>query len=107
MRKARGVWYTPHPVVSFQVRAIDEILKTESGIAQGITDSSKIKIKVNIQGKPVEQEVHRVQMLDPATGNATYLAEVISFIHEKYVFSNRFMIMKYPMKKANLLTLII
>jgi hypothetical protein len=29
LRKARGVWYTPQPVVGFQVRAIDEILKTE------------------------------------------------------------------------------
>jgi predicted helicase len=84
LRKARGVWYTPHPVVSFQVRAIDEILKTEFGIAQGIADSSKIKTTINIQGKQVEQEVHKVQMLDPATGTGTYLAEVIRFIHKKF-----------------------
>jgi hypothetical protein len=84
LRKARGVWYTPHPVVSFQVRAIDEILKTEFGIVQGIADSSKIKTTKNIQGKQVEQEVHKVQMLDPATGTGTYLAEVIRFIHKKF-----------------------
>jgi predicted helicase len=84
LRKARGVWYTPHPVVSFQVRAIDEILKTEFGIVQGIADSSKIKTTINIQGKQVEQEVHKVQMLDPATGTGTYLAEVIRFIHKKF-----------------------
>ncbi len=83
LRKARGVWYTPAPVVGFQVRAIDEILKTEFGLPQGIADSSKIKIKVNIQGKQVEQDVHRVQMLDPATGTGTYLAEVIKQIHKK------------------------
>jgi type I restriction-modification system DNA methylase subunit len=29
LRKARGVWYTPAPVVSFIVRAVDDILKTE------------------------------------------------------------------------------
>ncbi|MFZ4726158.1 MAG: type ISP restriction/modification enzyme, partial [Paludibacter sp.] len=84
LRKARGVWYTPHPVVSFQVRAIDEILKTEFDLPQGIADASKIKIKVNLQGKMVEQEVHRVQMLDPATGTATYIAEVIKEIYKKF-----------------------
>ncbi len=84
LRKSRGVWYTPHPVVSFQVRAIDEILKTEFDLPQGIADSRKIKIKVNLQGKMVEQEVHRVQMLDPATGTATYIAEVIKEIYKKF-----------------------
>ncbi len=84
LRKARGVWYTPHPVVSFQVRAIDEILKTEFDLPQGIADNSKIKIKVNVQGKQVEQEVHRVQILDPATGTGTYLAEVIKHIYKKF-----------------------
>ncbi len=84
LRKARGVWYTPHPVVNFQVRAIDEILKTEFGLPMGIADSSKIKIKTDVQGKAVEQEVHRVQMLDPATGTGTYIAEVITLIHKKF-----------------------
>ncbi|MFN5847783.1 MAG: hypothetical protein ACK43K_04805, partial [Chitinophagales bacterium] len=84
LRKARGVWYTPQPVVGFQVRAIDEILKTEFGITAGIADNSKIKIKVNVQGKQVEQEVHRVQMLDPATGTGTYIAEVIKQIYKKF-----------------------
>ncbi len=29
LRKARGVWYTPEPVVNFIVRAVDDILKTK------------------------------------------------------------------------------
>lgn len=32
LRKARGVWYTPAPVVSFIVRSVDEVLKTEFGL---------------------------------------------------------------------------
>jgi predicted helicase len=84
LRKARGVWYTPHPVVSFQVRAIDEILKSEFNLPQGVADSSKLKIKVNVQGNMVEQEVHRVQMLDPATGTGTYIAEVITLIYQRF-----------------------
>ena len=83
LRKARGVWYTPAPVVNFIVRAVDDILKTEFDLPQGLADNSKIKIKVNQQGKQIEQEVHRVQILDPATGTGTFLAEVVKHIHKK------------------------
>jgi predicted helicase len=84
LRKARGVWYTPHPVVNFIVRAVDDILITEFGLPQGLADNSKTKIKINLQGKQVEQEVHRVQILDPATGTATFLAEIIKLIYSKF-----------------------
>jgi predicted helicase len=84
LRKARGVWYTPAPVVNFIVRAVDDILKTEFDLPQGLADTSKTKIKVDIQGKKIEQEVHKVQILDPATGTGTFLAEVIKLIHRKF-----------------------
>ena len=84
LRKARGVWYTPAPVVNFIVRAVDDILKTEFDLPQGLADTSKTKIKVDVQGKKVEQEVHKVQILDPATGTGTFLAEVVKHIHKKF-----------------------
>ncbi|MBK8513817.1 MAG: N-6 DNA methylase [Saprospiraceae bacterium] len=84
LRKARGVWYTPEPVVNFIVRAVDDILKTEFGLAQGLADTSKIKIKVDVQGKAVEKEVHKVQILDPATGTGTFLVEVVRQIYKKF-----------------------
>jgi very-short-patch-repair endonuclease len=93
LRKARGVWYTPEPVVNFIVRAVDDILKTEFNLPQGLADTSKTKIKVKTQSKDaryaegvkeVEKEVHRVQILDPATGTGTFLAEVIKQIHAKF-----------------------
>lgn len=93
LRKARGVWYTPQPVVSFIVRAVDEILKTEFDLPQGLADTSKTKIAVNTQSadkrsatgyKQIEQEVHRVQILDPATGTGTFLAEAVKLIHRKF-----------------------
>ena len=93
LRKARGVWYTPAPVVNFIVRAVDDILKTEFNLPQGLADTSKTKIKVNLQAtdkryanniKTVEEEVHRVQILDPATGTGTFLAEVVKHIHKKF-----------------------
>ena len=93
LRKARGVWYTPHPVVNFIVRAVDDILKTEFDLPQGLADNSKTKIKVNFQEtdkrykdniKTIEQEVHKVQILDPATGTGTFLAEVVKLIYTKF-----------------------
>ncbi len=85
LRKARGVWYTPAPVVNFIVRAVDDILKTEFDLPQGLADTSKTKIKVSKQGKITEQEVHKVQILDPATGTGTFLAEVVKHIHKKFI----------------------
>ena len=93
LRKARGVWYTPAPVVNFIVRAVDGVLKTEFNLPQGIADTSKTKITVNTQTpdkrsatgyKQMEKEVHKVQILDPATGTGTFLAEVIKHINKKF-----------------------
>lgn len=86
LRKARGVWYTPAPVVNFIVRAVDDILKSEFDLPQGLADTSKTTIKTAQQGtkKTIEQEVHRVQILDPATGTGTFLAEVVKHIHKKF-----------------------
>src|SRR5665647_2128076 len=93
LRKARGVWYTPKPVVNFIVRAVDDILKTEFDLPQGLADTSKTKINLNTQSadkrsttgyKQIEQEVHKVQILDPATGTGTFLAEVIKLVHKKF-----------------------
>lgn len=93
LRKARGVWYTPQPVVNFIVRAVDDVLKTEFGLPQGLADTSKTKVKVALQQtdkryannvKTVEEEVHRVQILDPATGTGTFLAEAVKRIHSRF-----------------------
>lgn len=89
-RKARGVWYTPEPVVNFIVRAVDEVLQTEFGLPNGLADTSKISIdwdtgQTDKKGKPgiIKKDVHRVQILDPATGTGTFLAEVIKQIAPK------------------------
>jgi predicted helicase len=84
LRKSRGVWFTPAPVVNFIVRAVDDILKTEFELPNGLADNSKTNIKVDVQGKKIEKEVHKVQILDPATGTGTFLAEVIKHIHKKF-----------------------
>jgi predicted helicase len=84
LRKSRGVWYTPHPVVNFIVRAVDDILKTEFYLKDGLADNSTTKIKVDHQGKKGDLEILKVQILDPATGTGTFLAEVVKHIHTKF-----------------------
>ena len=85
LRKKMGVFYTPAPVVSFIVRAVDDILKKDFNLVNGLADTSKIQVEREIQGKKKKIETHRVQVLDPATGTGTFLNEVI-----KYIFENNF-----------------
>jgi Predicted helicase len=77
-RKKSGVWYTPPAIVNFIVRAVDEILQNDFKLSMGLADNSKIKIG------SIEEEFHRVQILDPATGTGTFLVETIRNIHEKF-----------------------
>ncbi len=95
LRKAKGVWYTPQPVVSFIVRAVDDILKDKFGLKDGLADASKTTIEVEAhEGADQNQtlkkrkgklygtkEIHKVQILDPATGTGTFLAEVVEHIY--------------------------
>jgi predicted helicase len=80
LRKSRGVWYTPQPVVRFIVQAVDDILKQEFGLPQGLSDAST----VTMGHAPLSKTYHRVQILDPATGTGTFLAEVVQNIYSRF-----------------------
>ncbi|MBI1326966.1 MAG: DNA methyltransferase [Alphaproteobacteria bacterium] len=93
LRKARGVWYTPEPVVQFIVRAIDDVLKTHFDLKDGIADTSTTEIDVDTQTrddrsptgyKRIKKEIHKVQLLDVATGTGTFLAETVKRIYDRY-----------------------
>jgi len=82
----RGVFYTPFPVVSYIVRSVHELLKTEFGLEDGLADittweemSQKHKDLKIPQGVSSEQPF--VQILDPATGTGTFLVEVIEIVY--------------------------
>jgi len=89
-RMQRGVFYTPRPVVSYIVRSVDELLRTEFGLADGLADTTTwgemakrhkdLKIP---EGVPASQAF--VQILDPATGTGTFLVEAIDLIHKTLV----------------------
>lgn len=62
-RKVRGVYYTPEPVVSYIVRAIDHFLKERFGRPWGLAD-------------------HNTLILDPACGTGTFLHAVIALVYD-------------------------
>jgi type ISP restriction-modification system protein/N-6 DNA methylase len=64
MKKARGVYYTPPPIVNFIVRAVDDILKESFGIPDGLADHK------------------RVTVLDFACGTGTFLLEVFQRVFD-------------------------
>lgn len=80
-KKQCGVYYTPQPVVNFIVRAVDDILRQEFGLPMGLADTSKVEVEREIEQdlkhRKEKIQVHRVQVLDPATGTGTFLAETV------------------------------
>ncbi|MDR0498265.1 MAG: hypothetical protein LBH03_00845, partial [Holophagales bacterium] len=90
LRKKRGVYYTPPAVVGFIVRAVDEILKTEFNLPNGLATWDKIPVPIKPQALPpgvrqpkeMTKQMHKVQILDPATGTGAFLAETIRHIHK-------------------------
>lgn len=93
LRKSRGVWYTPAPLVRFIIRAVDSLLRVTFNLERGLADNSKTTIKLESHDRDnrtktgfrtYEKSVHKLQILDPATGTGTFLAEIIRYIHSKY-----------------------
>ena len=99
-RVQRGVYYTPQPVVNFIVRAVDDILKHEFGVEEGLASTTTKKIKFMRQSKKRidgfyrsdiedEMEVPAIQILDPATGTGTFLRQTILQIYKNFCSSRK------------------
>jgi len=96
LKVSRGVFYTPQPVVSYIVRSVHSLLRTEFGLEDGLADTTtwgEMLVKhPNLKLPPLTNEPGEkrsispdepfVQILDPATGTATFLVEVIEVIHQ-------------------------
>ncbi|WP_428485270.1 type ISP restriction/modification enzyme [Rhodopila sp.] len=61
LRKDMGVWYTPREIVRYMVERVDQVLRSELGIPDGLADPS-------------------VWVLDPCCGTGAYLVEVLARI---------------------------
>jgi len=64
LRKSHGVFYTPQPAVNYIVRGVDEVLREEFNLQDGIADN--------------------VQILDPAMGTGFFFAEVIRQVYARF-----------------------
>lgn len=84
-RKKMGAYYTPIPVVKFIVRNVDQVLKNDFLLANGLADTTRRPVTLTSQGTKTKTELHRVQILDPAVGTATFLNEIIKHIHKTFV----------------------
>ena len=76
LRKMRGVYYTPEPVVSYIVRSVDHLLRDRFGLADGLADTSTVASEDGKLSRP------RVTILDPAAGTGTFLREVVATIRD-------------------------
>jgi predicted helicase len=90
MRVQRGEFYTPRPVVSYIVRSVDELLRNEFGLEDGLADvttwGEMAKRHKELQiPKGVSPDQAFVQILDPATGTGTFLVEIIEVIQRTLV----------------------
>ena len=88
MKVQRGVFYTPKPVVGFIVRSVDEVLRTEFGLKDGLADTTTWGefVAAHPEAKipdGVGPDEAFVKILDPATGTGTFLVEVIDLIHRR------------------------
>ncbi|MDF1545278.1 MAG: N-6 DNA methylase [bacterium] len=63
LRKDLGVWYTPPEIVQYQVERVDQALRSELDIPDGLADQ-------------------RVVILDPCCGTGAYLVETLKRIHK-------------------------
>lgn len=99
-RKKMGAYYTPIPVVQFIVRQVDRILKEDFGITKGLASDETFTKKVDLgqtlhvrnqqtgrmqKTNLVDKTFHRVQILDPAVGTATFLNETIKYVHKSFI----------------------
>ena len=85
-RLQRGVFYTPQPVVSYIIRSVHEVLQIEFGLEDGLASTvtwgemfaknTDLKIPDGARS-----DNPFVVILDPATGTATFLVEVIDVIY--------------------------
>lgn len=85
-RMQRGVFYTPRPIVSFMVRSVDETLRTEFGLRDGLADTATWGDMVARRAgltvpEGVRAEDAFIRILDPATGTGTFLVEIIDVIY--------------------------
>ena len=81
LRKQLGVWYTPPEIVKYMVARVDQVLRSELEIVDGLADP-------------------RVVVLDPCCGTGAYLVEVLNKIAETLRAKGGDGLLAHDLKKA-------
>ena len=89
-RMQRGVFYTPRPIVSYIVRSVHSLLRSEFELKDGLADTATWgEMAERREGLSIPDAISPgqgfVQILDPATGTGTFLVEAIDLIHKTLV----------------------
>jgi len=87
LKVQRGVFYTPQPAVSYIVRSVHALLQTEFGLEDGLASTitwGEMAARYPNLTIPAgtDPESPFIVVLDPATGTATFLVEVIDVIYQ-------------------------
>lgn len=77
LKVQHGVYYTPEPVVSYIVRSVDQLLRREFGLSDGLADTETVETEAE-SGET--RSSPRVLILDPAAGTGSFLREVVAVI---------------------------
>lgn len=75
-RKQRGVFFTPQPIADYMVRQVDERLRSDFGLSEGLATAA---------ARPY-REAHASRspyILDPACGTGVFLLAVIDHLHHQ------------------------
>jgi predicted helicase len=84
----RGVFYTPRPVVGFIVRSLDESLRSDFGLEDGLASTATwgevlaAKPDITLPAGTTMSDPF-VRILDPATGTGTFLVEIVDLVHDR------------------------
>jgi predicted helicase len=81
LRKELGVWFTPPEVVEYMVARVDTVLRDQLGVPDGLADP-------------------RVVVLDPCTGTASYVVEVLRRIFQTLTEKGSGSLAGYEVKRA-------
>ncbi|MEI7671444.1 MAG: hypothetical protein WCK00_04970, partial [Deltaproteobacteria bacterium] len=87
LKRERGVFYTPQPVVSYIIRSVHELLQTEFGLEDGLASTvtwgemAKMHTDITIP-HGTSPDSPFVMVLDIATGTGTFIVEAIDVIYK-------------------------
>jgi Type ISP C-terminal specificity domain/N-6 DNA Methylase len=87
LREARGVYYTPEPVVRYIVRSVETLLKDRFGVSDGFADTSTTPFRSDPHAGD-NTSTPRVFVLDPAVGTGTFLYAVVNEVRQRFMDRN-------------------